>query len=374
MRALHAYAKSDPSRLVHEDAPLPTLGAGDVLVRVHASGVSPGELDWPSAWLHHDDSPRTPPIVPGHEVAGVVETVGPGAMGVAVGDEVYGYIDARRDGADAEFVAARADELAAKPATLSHAQAAAVPLSALTAWQALFEQGDLQPRQRVLIHGGAGGVGSFAVQLARWRGAHVAATSSARDLDLVRELGADEVIDYRAQRFEDDVHDMDLVFDTVGGETWERSWAVVRPGGRLVSIAVPRPPEREGSDGRRAIWFIVRPDREQLGEIGRLIDAGSVRPIVSAVLPLADGRDAYGPGRSAGGPGKTVLLVASASDVADVAPSGPGARTVTSAGRGDPAGRPSTPGRSAVRSLRQDVGPALRRPIARRSARPTGGS
>ena len=188
-----------------------------------------------------------------------------------------------------------ADELAPKPATLTHAQAAAVPLSALTAWQALFDHGELAPGQRVLVHGGAGGVGSFAVQLARWRGAHVTATSSARDADLVRELGADEVIDYRSQRFEDVVADLDLVFDTVGGETWERSWSVLRPAGRLVSIAVPRPPDREPVDDRRAIWFVVRPDRGQLIEIGRLIDAGRVRPIVSAELPLAEGHEAYGP-------------------------------------------------------------------------------
>ena len=220
---------------------------------------------------------------------------------------MFGYIDVRRDGADAEYVAARAAELVPKPATLTHAQAAAVPLSALTAWQALFEQGELERGQRVLIHGGAGGVGSFAVQFARWRGAHVTATSSARDIELVRGLGADEVIDYRTQRFEDAVADQDLVFDTVGGETWERSWDVLRPGGRLVSIAVPRPPEREAGDGRRAIWFVVEPHPEQLREIGRLIDAGQVRPIVSAVLPLERGLEAYGSGRRSGGPGKVVL-------------------------------------------------------------------
>ena len=162
----------------------------------------------------------------------------------------------------------------------------------------------------MLIHGGAGGVGSFAVQFARWRGAHVAATASARDAELVRELGADEVIDYRARRFEDAVADMDLVFDTVGGETWERSWDVLRPGGRLVSIAVPRPPEREPRDGRRAIWFVVEPNRAQLIEIGELIDGGHVRPIVSAVLPLAGGREAYGPVTMAGVRGRLVLLVA----------------------------------------------------------------
>jgi NADPH:quinone reductase-like Zn-dependent oxidoreductase len=315
MRVLHAYAKSDPSRLAVEDAPLPTLGPGDVLVRVHASGVSPGELDWPGAWLNHDGTPRTPPIVPGHEVAGVVETVGPATTSLAVGDGVFGYIDVRRDGADAEYVAAQATELAPKPASLTHAQAAVIPLSALTAWQALFDHGELAPGQRVLVHGGAGGVGTFAVQLARWRGADVIATASARDADLVRELGADQVIDYRSQRFEELVADLDLVFDTVGGETWERSWSVLRPAGRLVSIAVPRPPEREPVDDRRAIWFVVRPDRGQLIEIGRLIDAGHVRPIVSAEVPLADGREAYGTNRLRGGPGKAVLLVARSSEI-----------------------------------------------------------
>jgi NADPH:quinone reductase-like Zn-dependent oxidoreductase len=311
MRALHAYAKNDPSRLVYAaDAPSPSLLPGDLLIRVHASGVTPSELDWPSTWLHHDGTARTPPIIPGHEIAGVVEAAGPDAAGLAAGDEVYGLIDFRRDGADAEYVAARAAELAPKPATLTFAEAAATPLSALTAWQALFDQGDLQARQRVLIHGGAGGVGSFAVQLARWRGAHVAATASARDADLVRELGADAVIDYRAQRFEEVVADIDLVFDTVGGETWERSWEVVRPGGRLVSIVVPRPPERETSDGRRAIWFVVEPNRAQLIDIGGLIDGGHLRPIVSTLLPLAEGSAAYGTGRTGRGPGKTVLLVA----------------------------------------------------------------
>ncbi|WP_173923463.1 NADP-dependent oxidoreductase [Agromyces sp. Marseille-P2726] len=312
MRALHAYARSDPSRLVVEDAPLPELGPSDVLVRVHASGVSPGELDWPTAWLHHDDTPRRPPIVPGHEVAGIVDAVGPDAAGLTVGDAVFGYIDVRRDGADAEYTAARADELAPEPVTLSHAQAAAVPLSGLTAWQALVDHGNLAPGQRVLIHGGAGGVGTFAVQLASWRGAHVVATSASRDADLVRDLGARDVIDYRTGRFEEVVSEMDLVIDTVGGETWERSWRVLRPGGRLVSIAVPRPPGRDPVEGRQAIWFVVRPDREQLMELGRLIDAGHLRPIISDVVPLARGAEVYGRAGPRGGPGRVALLVAAA--------------------------------------------------------------
>jgi len=177
----------------------------------------------------------------------------------------------------------------------------------------LFDHGELAPDQRVLVHGGAGGVGTFAVQLARWRGARVVATASARDADNVRELGAEEVIDYRTTRFEDAVADMDLVIDTVGGATWERSWDVVRPGGRLVSIAVPRPPERAAGDGRQAIWFVVRPDRRQLIEIGGLIDAGLLRPIVSAVVPLAKGGGVYGPTGHRAGPGKVVLLVSGVS-------------------------------------------------------------
>lgn len=193
---------------------------------------------------------------------------------------------------------------------MAYPEAAAVPLSSLTAWQALFDHGDLQPGQRVLVHGGAGGVGTFAVQFARWRGAFVVATSSERDRAFVSELGAEEVIDYRGARFEDAVSDLDLVLDTVGGDTWSRSWDVIRPGGRLVSIAVPRPPDRDDEDGRRAIWFVVRPDVPQLVEIGRLMDAGLVRPIVSEVLPLARGAEAYGPGALRSGPGKVVLSVA----------------------------------------------------------------
>ncbi len=331
MRALYAYAQHDPSRLVVEDVPLPALRPGDVLVRVHASGVSPGELDWNGTWLSHDGGRRTPPIVPGHEVSGVVEKVGAGAAGIEVGDEVFGVIDFRRDGADAEFVAVSPDELVPKPATATHAEAAAVPLSALTAWQALFDQGGLVRGQRVLIHGGAGGVGSFAVQLARWGGARVTATSSARDADFVHGLGADEVIDYRTQRFEDAVADLDLVFDTVGGDTWERSWDVLGARGRLVSIAVPRPPERGTDDGRRATWFIVKQDRQQLVEIADLVDTGQLRPIVAAELPLARGQEAYGRTALRSGPGKVVLLVAGLSET-DTEASGSRDRETVGAG------------------------------------------
>jgi NADPH:quinone reductase-like Zn-dependent oxidoreductase len=215
-----------------------------------------------------------------------------------------------RDGAAAEYVAVRAADLAPKPLSLDHVQAAATPLSALTAWQALFDQAQLTHGHRVLIHGAAGGVGSFAVQLARWRGAHVIGTASARNISFVRELGADEVIDYRATPFETALRDVDIVFDTIGGSTLERSWSVLRRDGVLITIV--RPPTSDWANEReaRGVFFIVEPRRDQLTEIARLIDAGTVRPMVEAVLPLEEARDAYERGAHGHPRGKLVLAVA----------------------------------------------------------------
>lgn len=309
MHALHAFAKNDPSKITYEESSRPALEPGDVMVRVFASGVTPSELTWPTTWIAPDNTPRPLPIIPGHEISGIVEEVTSTAEGVSVGDEVFGLIDFQRDGGDADFVAARATELALKPNSIDHIQTAAIPLSALTAWQALFDHGELQKGQTVLIHGAAGGVGSFAVQLAHWRGARILCTASQTNADQLRDLGADEVFDYKTDRFEEHVHDADLVFDTVGGETWERSWGVLRTGGRLVSVAVPPPSERAAAIDIVAIWFVVQQNREQLTEIAQLIDGGHIRPIVSQVLPLADGREAYGHGMNHG-MGKIVLNVA----------------------------------------------------------------
>lgn len=309
MRALRAYGKNDATRLVYEDAPLPEIALGDVSIRVQACGISPSELAWPSIWIAPDGTDRVLPIIPGHEVSGIVHACGSDSNGLEIGDEVYGLIDFQRDGADAEYVAVRAAELAPKPSSLDHTQAAAVPLSGLTAWQALFDHAHLTSGQRVLIHGGGGGVGSFAVQLARWCGAFVIATASEADADLVRALGADKVLNYRVDRFEESVADVDVVFDTVGGETWRKSWQVLRPGGTLVSVAVPRPPVESAPSSFQAIWFIVSSRPDQLSEIANLIDAGSLRPIVSDVLPLARGPEAYVSGRRTR-PGKIVLDVA----------------------------------------------------------------
>jgi NADPH:quinone reductase-like Zn-dependent oxidoreductase len=254
-------------------------------------------------------SPRALPI-PGRDLSGVVEAVGHGVTEPAKGDEVYAMLDFGCDGAGAEFTIALPNELAPKPRTLDHVQAAAVPLTALTAWQALFEHARLAAGQTILIHGAAGGVGVFAVQLARWAGAQVIATASKRNRDFLCELGANEIIDYTTTRFEEVVQGVDFVFDTVGGDTLHRSWQVVKPGGVLVSVVSPRPSFAEAQAYNvRPVWFVVQPNREQLVRIGALIDEGKVRPIIDTVLPLSQARQAYEQGAKGHTRGKIVLRV-----------------------------------------------------------------
>lgn len=304
MKALRLHDRGTPARFVYEDAPQPAPRAGEVLVRVRAAAVTPTELQWFTTSKLMGGAPRPLPLVLGHEFSGAIAAVGEGVSNLRPGDLVYGMNDWFRDGAQAEFCVASAGEVAGKPSSLDHREAAATPISALTAWQGLIERGHLASGQRVLIHGATGGVGLFAVQLARWRGAEVIATASTAHLELARELGADEVIDYRTQRFDDVVRDCDLVFDTVGGDTLERSWSVLRPGGALVTIAASE--EGAKDPRRRDAFFIVEPNHVQLLEITRLIDAGTVRVLIGAELALADGARAYAekPAR-----GKNVLRV-----------------------------------------------------------------
>ena len=290
MHAFRLYGPADPNCWVYEDATTPEPGEGEILIRVHAAGVINTEIVWVPTWTTRTGAPRTRPVIPGHEFSGEITALGPNVTHLRVGDTVYGLNDWYRDGAQAEYCVARATDVARKPALVDHAHAAASPISALTAWQGLFDRARLAPGERVLIHGAAGGVGVFAVQLAHWRGARVIGTASAANLDLVRGLGANEVIDYQAARFEDVVRNVDVVFDTVGGETLERSWKVLRPGGRLVTIvSVAKPADERG----RAAFFIVEPNARQLDEVARLIDTCVLRPIVGKVFRLADARQAY---------------------------------------------------------------------------------
>ena len=229
-----------------------------------------------------------------------------------VGDAVYALSSFCRNGSAAEFIAIRAADLAPKPHSLNFEQAAAVPLAGLTAWQALFDHAQIEKGLRVLIHGAAGGVGTYAVQLASWKGAEVIATASTRDQDFLGELGASEVIDYTHERFEEKVKDVDVVLDTVGGETQQRSWGVLRRGGILISIVSPVAAEKAASLGLRGAFFIVEPNRAQLIQLGDLIDKGTLRVVVGAVLPLARAREAFEQGSAGHKRGKIVLQVAAA--------------------------------------------------------------
>ena len=307
MKAVRLHRQGGPDQLVYEDAPEPELGAGDALIRVHATGITPAELTWDDTYRHCDGSERLPAI-PGHEASGVVERVADGG-GVSIGDEVYALTAFCRDGAAAEYVAVRAADVAAKPTSLDHAQAAAVPLSALTVWQAFFDHAQLAPGQRVLIHGAAGGVGAFAVQIARWCGAYVIGTASSENRDFLLRLGANEVIDYRQASFEHVVRDVDVVLDTIGGETRERSWQVLKPSGMLISLPGPIPQGEAATHDKHGVFFIVEPNREQLGKIAALIDSGDIRPVIAEIIPLAKARQAFERGVAGHTRGKLVLQV-----------------------------------------------------------------
>jgi NADPH:quinone reductase-like Zn-dependent oxidoreductase len=296
MEAVRLVEPRGPAGLRNEQVETPRPGAGEALVRVHAAAITRDELEWPVDRL---------PATPSYELSGeVVELGGDGdGDGVAVGDEVYGLTGFDRDGVAAEYATVPARFLAPKPRTLDHVQSAAIPLAALSAWQALFDHGALTEGERVLIHGAAGGVGGYAVQLARERGAHVIATASSANVEAARALGADEVIDHTATRFEDAVEPVDLVFDAAGGDRLARSPAVLAPGGRLVSIA-EEPPEGAGT------YFIVEPNREQLVKLAQLADSGSLRPTIDAVFALADARAAFERSLGHHRAGKIVLRVA----------------------------------------------------------------
>jgi NADPH:quinone reductase-like Zn-dependent oxidoreductase len=245
--------------LVYEEAPVPVLEPGDALIKVHAAGITPTELSWSATYTTRQGVERLP-IVPTHDVSGIVEAITSGVSEVRIGDEVYGLADFWRDGAAAEFVAVRATDLAPKPRTLQHTQAAAVSLSALTAWQTLFDRAELRSGQRLLIHGAAGGVGTYVVQFARWRGTYVMGTASARHATFLRDLGTDDVIDYTKGRFEDQIREVDVVLDTIGGDTLERSWGVLRRGGVLVTLAGTVSEEKAAACGVKGVFLIVKPN------------------------------------------------------------------------------------------------------------------
>jgi NADPH:quinone reductase-like Zn-dependent oxidoreductase len=290
MKVMRFNDSSAEPGLIAGTASVPRPGPGELLVRVHAAGVTPTELLWYPT-THTKDGGKRTDAIPGHEFSGIVEAVGRDVDPGLVGCEVFGLNDWFADGATAEYCVAQASGIAPKPNRLSHAEAASAPIGALTAWQGLFDRARLRAEERVLIHGASGGVGIFAVQLARWAGASVIATASARNTEFLRQLGAERVIDYYSERFEEHVGDVDVVFDGVGGTTSERSWNVLKTAGRMVTIAA----DSEGTHDERtkAAFFIVESNQQELSEIARLFDRGDLKVCVDGVVPLTQASGAY---------------------------------------------------------------------------------
>ncbi len=308
MKAIRIHTYGDVDALSFEDAPLPEPGPSDIRVRVHAAAVNP--VDWKiRAGYLAELIPHHMPLILGWDVSGVVERVGADVTQFAVGDAVYSRPDIARDGSYAEYIVMAASEVARKPATLSHNEAAAVPLAGLTAWQALFGDAKLVSGERVLIHAGAGGVGSFAIQFAKWAGAHVIATASAGNEALVRSLGADEFVDYRSQRFEDVLDQVDVVFDTIGSDTQARSVSLLGPGGRLVSVVETPDAQALAAKGATGTFLRLMPDSTGLERIAELIDTGVVRVLIDSVFPLSECRAAHLKSQTGRSKGKIVLEV-----------------------------------------------------------------
>lgn len=302
MKAIRISAPVGVEGLVYEDAPDPKPAIGDVLVKVHACGFTASELFWP---LYTDRAGRDrTPLIPGHEFSGVVVELGYGTAGLAVGDEVYGLIDGYRDGGAAELIAIEARDVAPAPTTIDHVQAASLAQAGLTSWQALFDHGRLTPGQTVMIHGAAGAVGSIAVQLAKAKGVAVLGTGRTKVRSLVLDLGAAEFVDIEQDGWQDRSEEIDVVFDTIGGDVLAQSVAIVKPGGAVVSIVSPPPVERHDV---RTVFFVRHPNGAQLVAIAGLVEGGELRPQVGAVYPLAEARQAFA-AKSAGGIAGRVVL------------------------------------------------------------------
>lgn len=307
MKAIVAHEYGGPEVLRYEDAPVPEPKENELLVRVIASGVNPADPLIVSGKYAREFGTHLP-LIPGYDMAGVVEKIGAKITRLKVGDPVYAYL--LWGGGWAEHAITNEGEAAIKPKSLTFSEAAAVPLAALTAWQALVDTAELQAGQTVLIHGGSGGVGSFAIQIAKARGARVLATASAANRDLLKQLGADVAIDYTATKFEDVAKDVDVVLDPVGKDTLARSYGVVKKGGIVVTI-VSRPDQAElDKRGIRGASLSSHPNANELAEITKLIDEKKIRPIVTQILPLAAAAKANEQAATHHTRGKIVLKVA----------------------------------------------------------------
>jgi NADPH:quinone reductase-like Zn-dependent oxidoreductase len=290
MKAVQIQSFGSPDVIALEDMPKPKPNHGEVLVQVKAAGVGPWD-----AWIRAGKSviPQPLPLTLGSDLSGVIDSLGSGVAKFGIGDEVFGVTNERFTGAYAEYALANANMIAQKPKRLNYTHAASVPVVAVTAWQMVFEFAQPATGQSVLIHGGAGNVGSYAVQFAKQAGATVIATASAKDANYVRSLGADGVINHQTSRFEEQVKDIDAVLDTVGGETLDRSFGVLKRGGIVVSCAAQPSQEKASQHGVRALFFLVAVTTERLTKIADLIDAGKLKTEVGEVLWLNEARKAH---------------------------------------------------------------------------------
>ena len=309
MKAVRFHTFGDPDVLVYEDAPKPESKDGEVLIQVAAAGINPVDAMVESGAMEKEVS-HSLPLIPGWDVAGTIAALGPGVTGFAVGDAVFAFADIRHDGAYAEFIALPADLVTSKPASVNFTAAASIPLAGTTAWEALAEQANLQSGQTILIHGAGGSVGAFAVQFAKAIGATVIGTATGDDVEYARSIGADTVIDYKTEKFEDIAKNVDAVLDTISGETQARSWATLRDGGILVStLPGAEPPADAAARGVQGKSFSAHPDGAYMKEIGRLVDAGKVKTRVGATFPLSEAKQAQEQAKSGHTQGKIVLTV-----------------------------------------------------------------
>lgn len=318
MKAIQYSEYGAPEVLHYVDVAMPVPGPGEVLVKVEAAGVN--TIDWELRLRAIPKFSPKLPAIPGFDLSGRIVALGEGVSGHPIGESIYAMLPLDKPNAYAEYARVPVSALAPAPKKIDAVHAAAVPMAALTAWQALFDAGRLKKGETVLIHGAAGGVAHMAVQLAKHAGARVIGTASASNLDFVRALGADQVIDYKAQKFEEVVHDVDLVFDTVGDDTLERSYAVLKKGGRLVTIAGRVKPELAGKLGISANGVIVHPDPAQLAEVAMLLDTGAIRAEIDSVYPLADAAKAHAKSETRHLHGRLVLTVGGSASPAAASP------------------------------------------------------
>lgn len=287
-QAVRIHAFGGVAQLKFDSLPMPEPKPGEMLVKVHAASVNPVDYKIREGKYPEVKADKLPYTL-GRDLCGTIVKMGDAkksgeAKSLAPGDSIFAMIGIDRGGYT-EYAVVKVDEAVEKPSSLDAITAAAVPLAGMTAWQGLFRYGELKAGQRVLIHGGSGGVGHFAIQFAKAKGAHVLTTVSGDQLDFVRGLGADEAIDYKKQRFEDVARDIDLVFDLIAGETQARSWGVLRKGGSLVSTLTEPSQEEARKHGVRGLRYTVRENRAELAEIAALIDSGEVRPKVGRIFP-----------------------------------------------------------------------------------------